>query len=279
MEPASPSRTARSAAGHRAAHQALEGGSIFADPLACAILGDDARAIVDEAAADPSRRPLRLFIAARSRLAEDALAAAVSRGVRQAVVLGAGLDTLSLRNPHAAEGLRFFEADHPATQAWKRRRLAEAGLALPELLSFAPIDFERQSLAEALLAAGFRRERPAFFHWLGVVPYLTQAAIMATLDFIASCTGAEVIFDYSEPFDAYPPKRRARIEATARRAAAIGEPWLSHFEPDALAQALRSKGFAEIEDHDFAVIAARFFGGTPAAGSGGGHVIRARRLD
>lgn len=106
----------------------------------------------------------RVFMAARSRFAEDCLTTAVSRGVRQVVVLGAGLDTFSLRHPHSSLGVRVFEVDHPATQVWKRERITEAGLAAPASLTFAPVDFERQSLAEGLVAAGFESTWPAFFH-------------------------------------------------------------------------------------------------------------------
>jgi methyltransferase (TIGR00027 family) len=171
MQPGQPSLTARGAAGHRAAHQLLEDGRIFRDPLAVRILGGDPDEIAREAEAAPSRRPMRLFIAVRTRFAEDALAAAAERGARQLVVLGAGLDTFAHRNPHEGAGLRVFEVDHPATQAWKRARLAEAGLAAPPSLTFAPVDFERQTLADGLAAAGFDPAAPSFFTWLGVVPY------------------------------------------------------------------------------------------------------------
>jgi methyltransferase (TIGR00027 family) len=138
-----PSLTARGAAGHRAAHQQLDSGSVFRDRFAREILGAEGCAEADERARDWGLRPLRLLIAARSRFAEEALAATVAAGLRQAVALGAGLDTFALRNPHAQRGLRVFEVDHPATQAWKRRRLAEAGLDVPPLLTFVPVDFER----------------------------------------------------------------------------------------------------------------------------------------
>jgi len=111
-----PSHTARGAAAYRAIHQTLDGGVIFSDPLAARILDDETRARLDETAADPSLRPWRLFIAARSRFSEDTLAGCVARGVRQVVVLGAGLDTFSLRNPHAGQGVRVFEVDYTATQ-------------------------------------------------------------------------------------------------------------------------------------------------------------------
>jgi O-methyltransferase involved in polyketide biosynthesis len=91
MQAGRPSHTALGAAGHRAAHQVLERGFIFNDPLAVRILGNDANAIIEHARSDASTRPLRLFIAARSRYAEDSLRSAVAGGVRQLVVLGAGL--------------------------------------------------------------------------------------------------------------------------------------------------------------------------------------------
>jgi methyltransferase (TIGR00027 family) len=275
----SPSRTARSAAAHRAVHQTLEGGSVFADPYAWAVLGEDAGEVLAQAAAEPSRRRLRLFMAARSRFAEDALAAAVSRGVRQAVILGAGLDTFSLRNPHATAGLRVFEVDHPATQQWKRERLAQAGLTLPQSATFAPVDFERQSLAEGLDAAGFRSDRAAFFHWLGVVPYLTRDAISATLDFIARVPASEMVFDYPEPLENYPPERRANVAAIAQRAASVGEPWVSYFDPAVLAKELSGRGFDDLEDLDFTALAERLLAASKGGikSGSGSHVVRARR--
>src|ERR1700674_2198985 len=215
MQAGEPSHTARGAAAYRAIHQTLEGGAIFSDPFASKILDDETRARLDETAADPSLRPMRLFIAARSRFSEDTLAACVARGVRQIVVLGAGLDTFALRNPYAGQGVRVFEVDYPATQAWKRQSLAQAGLAIPSSLTFAPVDFERQSLAEGLTAAGFQADRPAFFQWLGVAPYLTREAVSLTLDFIAAVPESEVVFDYAEPFENYPAEGRANEMAVA----------------------------------------------------------------
>jgi methyltransferase (TIGR00027 family) len=280
MQSRTPSRTALGAAVHRAVHQDLEGGKIFADPLAGTILGEEARVIIAEAAADPTQRTMRLFIAARSRFAEDSLSAAVSRGVRQAVVLGAGLDTFSLRNPHAPLGLRVFEVDHPATQAWKRERLMRGGLALPASLTFAPVDFEQQSLANGLRAAGFQPDRPAFFHWLGVVPYLTRDAIWATLRYIVGPPESEVVFDYSEPIENYPPERRTNVATVSARVSAIAEPWLSHFDPAEMARELRARGFGELEDLSLADVSIRFFG-TPkgeAKGGPGPHIVRARHV-
>lgn len=278
MQNGQPSRTALAAAVQRAAHQTLEGGSIFKDPVARVMLGRDADALINVISGDPAQRQMRIFLAARSRFAEDCLDAAVARGVRQLVVLGAGLDTFALRNPHAALGLRIFEVDHPATQAWKRDRLRESNFAVPETLTFAPVDLASQSLAEELEAAGFQAARPAFFCWLGVVPYLRREAISAILGYIATLPGSEVVFDYSEPLENYSPERRANVAAVAERTAAMGEPWLSYFDPAGIANDLRGQGFAELEDLGLADIAVRYLG-APAGrqtADAGPHVIRAR---
>jgi methyltransferase (TIGR00027 family) len=278
MQTGQPSQTALGAAAHRAVHQTLEGGVIFADPFALQILSDDTRARLPDMANDPAHLPMRLFIAARSRFSEDTMAACVARGVRQIVILGAGLDTFSLRNPHADEGARVFEVDYPATQAWKRERLAQAGLTLPASLVFAPVDFERQGLAEGLAAAGFRADQPAYFQWLGVVPYLTREAIIATLDFIAGIAGAEVVFDYGEPFENLPPPMRANVAAIAARAASIGEPWLSLFDAAEMAGLLQGRHFAGFEDITRAELARRYYGvlGEGLDAGPGPHVVRAR---
>jgi methyltransferase (TIGR00027 family) len=279
VRPKGPSRTARGAAIHRAVHQRLEGGAIFADVFAASILDDETRARLDEAAADLSQRPMRLFIAARSRFSEDALAACVARGVRQVVALGAGLDTFSLRNPYAAQDVRVFEVDHPATQQWKRQRLKQAAFTIPASLTFAPVDFERQSLGDGLAMAGFRADRPAFFQWLGVVPYLTRQAFSTTLDFIAGLPESEVVFDYAEPFENYPAERREHVMAIADGAAARGEPWLGLYQPADISEMLRSKGFRMVEDLGLAELTERFYG---ALKQGirigpGGHVVRAAK--
>jgi len=195
--PGEPSRTALAAATHRAAHQLLEDGCIFADPLALRILNAEPDAVLATASAEPARSPIRLFIACRHRVAEDRVAQAVAAGVRQVVILGAGLDTGAYRSPHGLD-VSWFEVDHPATQAWKQRRLRQAGIEVPAFLQYVPIDFETEILGERLAAAGFDDAAPSIFVWLGVVPYLSEAAIFGTLAFIAGLPGgAEVVFDYA----------------------------------------------------------------------------------
>jgi methyltransferase (TIGR00027 family) len=276
MQPKEPSRTAFAAALHRAAHQVMEDGSIFNDPLALRILGLDPGAINREEEQQPLRRRMRMFIAFRTRFTEDALAAAVERGVRQLVVLGAGLDTYAYRGA-CRDRLRIFEVDYPATQEWKRQRLAEAGIALPAGLTFSPVDFERETLAAGLEAAGFNPSEATFFTWLGVVPYLTEEAIWSTLEFIAKLPGGtHVTFDYANPPDTFSPEMRAAHDRRAARVAEYGEPFRSYFDSDQLRARLEKLGFKSIDDLGPRQIAARYFperaGSAPATG---GHLLHA----
>ncbi|HEV3219750.1 MAG TPA: SAM-dependent methyltransferase [Candidatus Acidoferrales bacterium] len=278
MQKGQPSRTALGAASHRAAHQVLEQGAIFADPLAVRILGDYADEALREARNDPSKRRMRIFIAVRTRFAEDALAAAVTRGVRQLVVLGAGLDTFAYRNPFG-EKLRVFEVDHPATQAWKRRGLALAGILEPPTLTFAPINFEREALPDGLAATGFDRAQQSFFTWLSVVPYLTEQAVFSTLGFIANLPGgSHVVFDYANPAASGPGEDEyaALHRALSERVAKLGERIKTNFETDALHAKLSGMGFREIEDLGPAVIKGRYFPSLQGPWKDrGGHILLA----
>jgi methyltransferase (TIGR00027 family) len=274
-----PSRTAFAAAGHRAAHQILEGGAIFADPLAMRILGEDAEALVGDAEEHPSRRLMRMFIAVRTRFAEDALVAAVGRGVRQLVVLGAGLDTYAYRSPFG-DALRIFEVDCPATQEWKRERLLAAGIAVPGWLTFAPVDFERETLGTGLAAAGFDPAMQTFFTWLGVVPYLSEEAVWSTLGFVAGFGGgAHVVFDYSDPPETLSAEARAFHDVRAARVEAEGEAWVTYFEADSLRAKLAGIGFSDVEDLGRSEIAARYFPRRVRTGPNrGGHIVRAATI-
>lgn len=257
------SGTAERVAMRRAAHQRWDEPVIFVDPLAWTILSDEARkrihAGIEEENQNAWARGLRAFVALRSRFAEEEIGRAVTRGVRQAVVLGAGLDTFAYRNPHPE--LQVVEVDHPATQAWKRERLREGGIAVPESVRYAPVDFERDTLAHGLAAAGFQADQPAFFSWLGVVPYLTREAAFATLRFIAGLPpGSGVVFDYAVPRELLSEHEQMAFDRLRERVARAGEPFRLFFEPERLTQDLLGMGFAAVENLDSAAIRERWFG-------------------
>ncbi|HEY5337516.1 MAG TPA: SAM-dependent methyltransferase [Rhizomicrobium sp.] len=282
MKANSPSVTAQGAAMHRAAHQLLDHPPIFEDPLALRIIGLEAEAELRSGGArhtDGRGQGLRAFIATRSRFSEDALAASIEQGVSQYVLLGAGLDTFAYRASRKYPGLRVFEVDHPATQAWKREKLNDAGIEIPAALTYAPVDFESETLAEGLARAGFDQTKPALFAWLGVVPYLTHEAIMATLRFIAGLPrGSEVIFDYGEPIDVRDPAHQAAALAMAERVAASGEPFRSFFMPQDLARDIAALGFSHVEDFGADALNARYFAGRKDDLKllGRGHLMTAR---
>ena len=263
MQDARPSRTAMRVAMRRAAHQLFDHPKVLLDPIALPIVGPEAAAKLEaERSRHESRmaRNLRAFLVVRSRFAEDELARAVGRGVRQYVVLGAGLDTFAYRNPYADLAVRVFEVDHPATQEWKRRRLAAAGIAIPPSVTYAPVDFERQTLAEGLKLAGFDASKAAFFSWLGVTMYLTEDAVMATFGFIASTPpGGGVAFDYAVPRSSLNWVGRLALDALSHRVAAAGEPFRTFFDPSALAERLRRIAVRQVEDLDAGQINARYF--------------------
>jgi len=265
MRESEPSRTALRVAARRAAHQLFDNPRVLDDPIALRIIGEDA-AVRLAARADEHRgriaRAFRAFMVVRSRFAEDQLAQAIGRGAAQYVILGAGLDTFAYRSPYPDVALRVFEVDHPATQAWKRRLLAAAAIEVPATLTYAPVDFEQQTLAEGLSHVRFDPTIPTFFSWLGVTMYLTGDAIDATLGFIATTPrGGGIVFDYAVAKSELGWTGRLALHALSRRVAAAGEPFQTLFEPDEIRRRLTSLGFQSIIDLGADELNARYFQG------------------
>ena len=259
MKAGRASRTALRVAIRRAAHQLIDHPRILEDPIAVRLIGpgyeNDLERAKHKVALD-----FRLWMVSRSRYAEDHLADAVARSVTQYVVLGAGLDTFAYRNPYGA--VRVFEVDFPATQEWKREMLGAAAVPLPENLTFVPLDFEHKTLADGLRDAGFDAAAPAFFGWLGVVPYLTLDAFRSTLATIGKLPeGSGVSFDYVFPPHTLSLKRRLVFEALSSRVAAAGEPFKLFFTPEELERELSAAGFRRTEQVDSGGLNARYFEG------------------
>ncbi len=260
MQSATPSRTALRVALRRAAHQLYDAPPlVLNDPIAVPILGNT---YSEELRRTPTRpdRPfsvgLRAFLVARSRYAEDNLARAVKHGITQYVLLGAGLDTFAHRNPYTH--LRVFEVDHPATQQWKRELLETSNLPAPANLNYVPVDFERESLPEQLHSAGFDPQAPAFFAWLGVVPYLTIETFRSTIGFIsARPAGSGVVFDYGQPRSALPFLEKLAHDSLAARVQLAGEPFQLFFTPIEVAAELTA--FHNIENIGSTEINTRYF--------------------
>lgn len=282
MKQDTASHTAQHMALIRAAHQLLDTPLILADPIALPLVGTEGVAQIRAGGIkihSSVQRHLRAFAVARSRIVEDELAQAVARGVRQFVILGAGLDTFAYRNPHSQ--LKVFEVDHPDTQAMKRERLAACGVTPPPTLTFVSIDFETDDLGERLYGAGFQTQQPTLFSWLGVSMYLEREAVQRIFQFVqtATASGSALIFDYIEPLSTAPPMRQLKLRVLAGLLALKGEPWRSYFDPQELVQKLIANGYRQIEDWDAEKINSRFF--TERSDSlkvgGSGHVMVAHR--
>ena len=293
MEDGKPSSSAIGVAIQRAVHQVLDDDpKILRDPLALQIVeglvrenfalywpqryatasttapASSRQDILD--AAEELRKPMWTLIRShplvRSRFTEDCLTEAVAGGVRQYVVLGAGLDTFAYRQPPWAKDLQIFEVDHPATQQWKRVHLARVGLTIPDNLEFCPIDFEKTILAEGLARTSFDRHIPTFISWLGVTMYLTRDAIELTLRFVLSLPRrSEIVFDFSPPrtsMSAADAKAWAEVAAFLEPLlAARGEPIITFFEAEKLQGWLTQLGFAQILPLSSELATERYFAG------------------
>jgi methyltransferase (TIGR00027 family) len=256
MEDSGVSRTALATSMMRAAHTRLDPHPLIDDSWGDRLVPESVRGTI----ADESlrRSPAYANVITRTRFAEDALQAAVIKGIRQYVLIGAGFDSFSLRLPQFAAGLEIFEIDFPATQALKTERIEACGLTLPESVHFIAADLSRETVAAALSRSAFRPAELTFFSWLGVTMYLTREANLATLRSVASCAplGSEVVFTY---FD----ERLLEVQSAAfhemqRRVATLGEPFLSGFNPETLAHDLEDCGLELIEDLDGSEVAAKY---------------------
>jgi methyltransferase (TIGR00027 family) len=230
-------RTAFSAAALRAAH-ALIGAEpkLFRDELALSLTGMTEDEVVALAARVPAASASTCVL--RSRFTEDRLAAARER-LHQYVVLGAGLDSYALRMRDQLGDLIVFEVDDPLFQAWKQRRIEALGLTAPRQLRFAPCDFERTALAEALADSGFAEAEPCFISWLGVTQYLTREAVGETLRWAGGRpAGSEIVLTFLES--------NAQAESLKASMAETGVAVLSHFTSAEMTAMLREAGFSRV---------------------------------
>lgn len=191
---------------------------------------------------------------ARTRLIDAALVDAVEGGVRQVVILGAGFDCRAYRLP-ALRAAAVFEVDRPATLDAKRRRLARALPALPGHVHFVETDFNRGSLAAALLPAGLDPAVKAVYLWEGVTNYLTADAVDEVLRFVADgAVGTRLVFTYVDARALDGSGLFADAAATVRAVAGLGEPWTFGLRPADLPRYLRERGLCVDWDagaHDY----------------------------
>ena len=262
MEPTQRSRTIEIPAIMRALHQTVDAGpKILTDPIAPRLIDDgDDRRWLAPLLSHPFAKQWRAGFALRSRYAEDCLAERVRSGVRQYVVLGAGLDSFAYRQPGWASSLRIYELDHPNTQQYKRDRLKAANIAIPSNLTFVSTDFESASISNSLRAAGFAFCTQTLCSWMGVTQYLTPAALEATFRFVLSLPfSSEIVFSFILPQVEISGLEAEALLIASRRSAEVGEPWLARFRADELAMRLKSMGFSQVVHLTPEEAASRYF--------------------
>jgi methyltransferase (TIGR00027 family) len=234
---------------------------VFEDEIGLALVApeDDWRRRPDM---DPSAtRGFRAAIIARARFVDDFVVEAASYGVAQYIILGAGLDTFAQRRSDLELGLRVFEIDEPGPQAWKRRRLMDLGLGIPEWLSFVPLDFEVSSSWTAqLVAAGFDQSQRAVVSSTGVAMYLTREATLASLRELARLApGSTLAMTFLLPIHLLAEIDRPALEATEQRARQAGTPFLGYYTPEEMVAMALGAGFAHAQHISGVSLAEMYF--------------------
>lgn len=277
-----PSKTALEVAAGRAAHLRFDPEPrLLEDSLAEALLGPERSDLIDRYSNDGPWVLIenRLFLCLRARFVEDRLREAFARGVRQYVILGAGLDSFVFRQPF--DGLQIFEIDHPSTQDWKRERLARLGWSLPANAQFVACDFERQTVSKALSETAFDPTQPSVVSWMGVVYYLAPETVDASLHDLLGVMagGSELVLDSMRPWDELPPRYHALREAMAEYLSGAGEPQINRYREDEILETLRRAGFAEAFATPRAELTRRYLDPMDARDANGERIPLSERFD
>ena len=268
MEKDTRSKTAEATAAIRATHY-VHGDRplVFEDPFAIEFIGPDWREACLRGN-ELGQGGGAAIVLGRARYTEELLNAAVLSGVKQYVILGAGLDTFALRRPDLTAMIRIYEVDHPETQAWKRDHLAKLGHELPATLEFIPADLEHETVAKALSRSSFRSDQRAFFSCLGLMPYLSRDAIFHTLESIAaaSAPSSEIVFDYRVSMQFIDPEDVPFVEVGDKFSAQGGEPKRSWLNPETLPDEISAVGLVLIESMSPKQLWERYFAGRSDVG-------------
>lgn len=180
---------------------------------------------------------------ARAAFCEQILFHEMDLGTAQYVILGAGLDTFCFRHPVVGDLLQLFEVDHPATQTFKMKRLADAHLDIPNHLHFVPMDFTRDFSKQKLVDNGFKNKR-TFFSLLGVTYYLSKKEMAQLIKnlFALVPSGSSIVFDYADETLFETKGRSNRVKSMVKMAAGSGEPMKSCFSFSELERLLENAG-------------------------------------
>lgn len=246
-----PGYTATLAAVGRAIHAENER-PLVADHLALGLAGQPGATLMAHLTSqlpEASRQSFGLAFAIRTRFVEDAVGRAVDEGIGQYVILGAGLDSFAYRRTDLSRRLRIFEVDRSTSQAWKRDRLEEMGVAIPASVSVVPLDYETDDLRGGLVRAGFDLSAPAIVSAIALTQYLDGPAIESILKLVASLpSGSRLVITYVVPATELSEMAAAGLAWTMSQAEERGERFVSLFRPADFDALLKQSGFSRIEE-------------------------------
>ncbi len=207
------------------------------------------------------------FLVARDRYIDDVLQSALTEGLQQLVILGAGYDSRAYRFEALKSGIKVFEVDHPATQPDKQARLKAIFGEVPAHVTFVPVDFNTQTLEQRLPESGYDPALKTLFIWQGVSMYLTAEAVDATLAFVArhAGPGSAIVFDYI--YQAVLDGRQKQNEVdNMRRYRFLSGEGLTFGIPEGQVPAfLQARGFRQVTDMNAADLKRLYFAGPNAA--------------
>lgn len=273
MKQGRSSRTAEAAAALRANHFLHAEKPVFSDPYALEMAGQRWQKLLalplfpqllNSTLANRTFGLLTGQVVARSRFSEDLLAQAIINGTQQYVLVGAGLDSFTLRLAAQYPQLKIFEVDHPDTQQAKIAKLKTFG-EIPHNVEFVAINFETEKLFDALNRSSYQTDQPAFFSWLGTTHYLTPEATLSTLENIAqnAAIKSEISLDYSVHYTQLAGIERFGTFAVGQFTKFLSEPLIGSFESNDLHEKLQGMNFDIIQDLSGHQITNRYFNNRP----------------
>lgn len=191
---------------------------------------------------------LRASVVARARFIEDLAKEQIAKGVKQYVLLGAGLDSFAQRNTPISSGIDIYEIDQPGTLAWKEEKLIENGYKMPGNLHFVPVNFESSSWWDELSNKGFDRHQKAVVSCTGVTLYLTKNAIIDTLKKMTLLwPGSTIAIAFYLPPEQLDQEDQPMQEMAIKGAAASGTPFVSFFSVEEITKLAGEAGLKEIQ--------------------------------
>ncbi|MGD8455992.1 MAG: class I SAM-dependent methyltransferase [Anaerolineales bacterium] len=262
--------TAETTAAIRAMHLLYDQPVVFNDPYALQLTSPALRRICQSRFFQwilgrkfiaETYRPIAGQVLSRAKYVEEKLEQAVSDGISQYILIGAGFDSFCLRRPDFSSDLMIFEVDHPATQRIKRQRLKEVSDSSLGGVEFIAVDLEKRTISDALSDSSFSKDEKAFFSWLGTIPYLSEDAVFAVLRDLAdfAARDSEIVFDYLIPTSKMTHEDHQALRKGMRIIERWGEPVRSYFNPDSFPDDVSHLGYQIFENRSPDKLNKRYF--------------------